>query len=235
MLALILKGEKEMKFRPLRSGFIVGIILPHFAQASVDTCRILCDSDWLAKVDAREMQDVLESNAEGEITGRDDYDWTPLHLAARWSKPEVIEVLIHAGAPIEAISEFNGQTPLHSAVGSGRVENIEALLIAGANIESRCMKGGTPLHWAAQFGSVHVVQKLIDSGALLEVRDRDGYTPLHWATKKGVPSKLRVLIAAGADITARTRMGMMPADLADTNPLVRGSDVYWILHDARFD
>ncbi|XDZ66705.1 ankyrin repeat domain-containing protein [Alphaproteobacteria bacterium LSUCC0684] len=224
-----------MKYFAKRSGLIVSLLLAPLAHASVDTCHILCDVEWLAQVDEVELRDVLDSKAESEIKGRDEYDWTPLHLAARWGKPEVIEVLVNAGASLEAITEFNGQTPLHSAVGSGKVENIEALILAGANIESRCIKGGTPLHWAAQFGSVRIVQKLIDEGAMLEARDRNGYTPLHWAAKKGMPAKLRVLIAAGADIKARTIHGMVPADFADGNPLIQGSDVYWILHDARFN
>ena len=224
-----------MKTLTRRFVLIVGLILSPFAHASIDTCRVLCDPEWLAQVDVAEFRAVLDGKTMAEITGRDEYDWTPLHLAARWSKPEVIEVLIHAGDPLEAISEFNGQTPLHSAVTSGKVENLEALLAAGANIGSRCLKGGTPLHWAAQFGSVLMVQKLIDAGAMLEARDRNGYTPLHWAAKNGMPAKLRVLIAAGADVTAKTRSGMMPADLADTNDLIKGSDVYWILHDARFE
>jgi len=232
---LILKDLRTMKFLAKRLGFTIGILLIPLAYASEDTCHILCDAEWLAQVDGAELRDVLESRVEREIIGRDEYDWTPLHLAARWSKPEVIEVLIDAGASLEAITEFNGQTPLHSAVGSGRVENIEALISAGANIESRCVKGGTPLHWAAQFGSVLIVQKLIDEGAMLEARDRNGYTALHWAAKKGMPAKLRVLVAAGADIKAKTRNGMLPADFADGNPLIQGSDVYWILHDARFN
>jgi cytohesin len=215
--------------------WITGFLLAYPVYANIDTCRILCDANWLAEVEVAELRDILEGEAQSEINGRDDFDWTPLHLAARWSRAEVIEALIHAGARLDAVTEFTGQTPMHSAVASGQVQNMGSLILAGASIESRCLKGGTPLHWAAQHGSVQIMGKLIDAGAMLEARDQRGYTPLHWAAKKGTPDKLHLLIEAGANMKARTGAGQMPGDLAVANHRVHGTLVYWKLHDARFD
>lgn len=128
--------------------WIAGLLVAFPTHANVYTCHTLCDVKWLAEVEIAELRYVLVGEAQNEINGRDDFDWTPLHLASRWSRAEVIEALIHAGAELDAITDFTGQAQIHSAVASGRVENMETLILAGASVEARCLKGGTPLHWA---------------------------------------------------------------------------------------
>ncbi len=68
---------------------------------------------------------------------------TPLHVAARYAKPEVVEYLIEQGADVNAQSS-DGQTPLHEAAEVIRVKNanrIRILLEAGADPSIENQKG----------------------------------------------------------------------------------------------
>ena len=80
--------------------WIAGLLVAFPTHANVYTCHTLCDVKWLAEVEIAELRDVLVGESQDEINGRDDFDWTPLHLASRWSRAEAIEALIHAGVEL---------------------------------------------------------------------------------------------------------------------------------------
>lgn len=56
---------------------------------------------------------LLEAGADVNAIGS-TYGWTPLHLAATHDPPEVLKMLLDAGANINAL-DFNGETPLDLA------------------------------------------------------------------------------------------------------------------------
>lgn len=67
------------------------------------------------------------------INGRRAWDGsTPLHIALRSGRVELINALLDAGANIEAVNN-NGDTPLSVAVDRLQVDMVEALLRRGAN------------------------------------------------------------------------------------------------------
>ena len=76
---------------------------------------------------------------------RDDLNRTPLHWAAKHSMfPEVVQVLIQAGAELEAKTN-NDCTPLHwAANGCKSVQVVQALLEAGADPKAISGTGCTP-------------------------------------------------------------------------------------------
>lgn len=60
-------------------------------------------------------------------------------------------------------------------------------------------------------------------------------TPLHFAAESGTPEAIAALLNAGADASLTDKNGKIPYDrLADRHDDLKGSDVYWRLHDARF-
>jgi len=61
---------------------------------------------------------------------------TPLHLAAIKGHPEVLEVILGAGAEVDILDKY-GHTALHLAAGAGRVEAIKLLIDQGAKVDAR--------------------------------------------------------------------------------------------------
>lgn len=98
----------------------------------------------------------------------------PLHLAACWGDAVLVELMIEAGADVEAVSR-DGATPLTLAsMRKNSLKIIKVLLDAGAEV-NHCDEGkAAPLHWATLNGGEESVQQLIAAGANTEARDSQG-------------------------------------------------------------
>ncbi|MBC6436761.1 MAG: ankyrin repeat domain-containing protein [Rhodobacteraceae bacterium] len=206
------------------------------AQAQGAGCNWTELSWWDPPTSAR----VAECIAAGADTeARNEFDDTPLHLAAGLGTPEMVRALLDAGADIEAQNEGGG-TPLYVAAFQGTAESVRILINAGANIEARNVLGYTPLHAAAWFGTAESVRTLINAGADIEARNVLGHTPLHGAVDNtaetvqlrlrmgsmsafveqlveqavGTTRKAQVLIDAGANVNARDGGGKTPLHAA---------------------
>ena len=108
-------------------------------------------------------------------------DWfnrTPLHMAARYSSIEVVQLLIAHKADIEARNKDN-QTPLHWATRHNSIEIAQLLISHKGEIDTRDKNNGTPLHWIAFYYSTEVAQPLITHKADTEARDKNNGLPLH--------------------------------------------------------
>ena len=55
------------------------------------------------------------------------------------------------------------------------------------------------------------------------------------AARRGNASEVKAALAAGADPGARDEYGDTPFDYAKDNETLKGTPVYWLLHDARFE
>ncbi|XP_059056370.1 poly [ADP-ribose] polymerase tankyrase [Achroia grisella] len=105
---------------------------------------------------------------------------TPLHFAAGYGRREVVEILISAGAALQARDD-GGLQPLHNACSFGHADVVRALLTAGAAPAARDNWGYTPLHEAAAKGKVDVCIALLQHGADPNIRNTEGKTPLDLA------------------------------------------------------
>ena len=130
----------------------------------------------------------------------DDSGTTPLHCACIDDQADVVEVLLQAGAHVNAAIQAGwmsaGQTPLHTAVKSGAISSIEKLIASGADIDAQDLEGETPLHLAAQEDQLDAAKALLNAGADSSITNADGKTPLDLAVTLGY-SEIVDLIRAG--------------------------------------
>lgn len=166
---------------------------------------------------------------------------TMLHHAARAGSPEVVELFLSAGAPVDARNNSGG-TPLSLAVEAAayatsdfderdadevaerdrRLEVVKLLIKAGAPVNGwyiRLYDQETLLHIAARSSAMSLfVGALLEGGAAPNVQDEDGDTPLHMAAHDAYgPDSLetvRLLLEAGASAQVKNRKGQTPLDLA---------------------
>jgi ankyrin repeat protein len=132
---------------------------------------------------------------------------TALHWAAERGEPEIAEVLLYAGANLDAVTRIGHYTPLHLAGKAGSAPLIEMLLAAGGEVDQRTTTGVTALHLAAASGSAAAVGLLLDRGAEIDAREPAwGQTPLIFAAARDRGEVIRVLLARGADAGITTRV-----------------------------
>jgi ankyrin repeat protein len=141
---------------------------------------------------------------------------TALHWAAERSEPAIAQVLLYAGANVDAVTRIGHYTPLHLASEAGSAPVIELLLAAGGEVGKRTTTGGvTALHLAAASGSVEAVGLLLDHGAEIDARESAwGQTPLIFAAARDRGDAIRLLLARGADAGITTRVVDLAFDSA---------------------
>jgi hypothetical protein len=147
----------------------------------------------------------------------DESGYTPLHWAAIRGNWEPFEVLLEAGAPVNAVGA-DGGTPLHWACHHDRPDMIRLLLDAGADHSISNRWGRTPLHVAARRGCGQVVTLLLSRGADPNAITNEGWTPLHVAYKAGHLGIVELLTAGGADTGMKDGEGRPPEDHARARP-----------------
>ena len=144
------------------------------------------------RVLVKQGADVNEAQGDG---------MTALHWAGVRGSAEIAEILINAGASVDAKTRLGAYTPLHLAARRRYAPVVSVLLAAGADANAATSTGDvTPLHFAAAAGNVEVVTALLDSGADMNVAERQwGHTPLMFAAASNRVGAVRVLLQRGAD------------------------------------
>jgi uncharacterized protein len=159
------------------------------------------------------MLDIFEASVAGEtqsvltklqanpdlLESRNGDGWTPLHLAAFFGTPELIDALLDRGASVDARSgNAMANTPLHAAVAGGNTENVAALTKRGADVNAQQSGGWTALHGAAQAGNRDMLEVLIAHGADVKARAGNNQNALDLALQKGHESVVALLEQLGA-------------------------------------
>lgn len=138
-----------------------------------------------------------------------------LCLAAENGNTEIIEMLVKAGIPVNAYTDF--YTALHVAAKNNQCEAIRCLVRLGAHVDalSNDEMAGTPLYAAAAYNKAAALKVLKELGANPNTRTKkNGTTPLHIAAWNGYIEILRVLKELGADLEIRDDNGNTPLHTA---------------------
>ena len=135
---------------------------------------------------------LLAKGADAKI--KNHRGFSPLHLAARTSSLEVVEILLRDGNADPNAEDFDHRTPLHAAVGkSDSAFNIlETLISWGSNVNAKDVYGFTPLHLAALDGLAHCVEMLIYHNADISTKSKKGPTALNVINRK-TPASLAMV------------------------------------------
>lgn len=183
------------------------------------------------------VQALLGSRADPNLTN--GAGETPLADAARMGSTAKMELLLRAGAHVNArsggqtalLTAFNadivrlllaakadpnftntlGETPLLVMARGGKSEAVRLLLAAGARVDARGPGRRTPLMLAAD---ADVARLLIGARADVSARDQDGETPLMHAARQGRAAVARVLLESGANIADKNNAGETVATAA---------------------
>ncbi|CAG0911339.1 unnamed protein product, partial [Cyprideis torosa] len=133
--------------------------------------------------------------------------WRPLHVACFSGHTPCVDLLLRAGADINARTR-HGLTPLHYCSEGGHSAVVLLLLGRGAEVDRREEMGMTPLYLACSEGHVSVARELVAHGADVNARDRGGCTPLIGASYGGHVETVEFLVReAKADLEGRENIG----------------------------
>jgi len=145
------------------------------------------------------------------------YDQTPLHIAAEQGDTEIAELLLAAGAEVNAV-DFDGKTALHIALEDNDAEMVALLLRQpGLDVNLGNADYDTPLHFLAGRGRAGLIKQLADLGADVNKPNKEGWTPLHIAARTSAVEAVRMLLQAGCDAAAPNSAGNNPLHMAAVN------------------
>ncbi len=146
---------------------------------------------------------LLDAGAEPEGANQDGR--TALMRAIKRGELPVVEMLINAGANVNASEKFHHQTALMWAAAAPKnaSEMVKVLLSKGADVKPRALYRD----WDSQ----------ITSEPRAQYRPVGGLTALLYAARDGCYDCVEELIAAGADVNVPTPEGVTPLMLALDN------------------
>jgi uncharacterized protein len=133
------------------------------------------------------------------VTSYSHDGWTPLHLAAFFAQPSIVDALLANGADVNARARnATNNMPLHAATTGRNMAAVQALVEHGADVNARQEGGWTPLHSAALNGDVEMARFLISHGADVQARASNNQNALDLALTKGHQAMVNLLDESAA-------------------------------------
>jgi ankyrin repeat protein len=159
---------------------------------------------------------LLRSGADPNIAkGYSQYQDTAVAKAAS-GPPEILRLLLAAGADPSRGGASVRYSPLHQAASSGSVENVRLLLEAGAR-PSTSDSGFSPLHEVVRNSlssteetAPALIELLVSAGNPIDAQDGEGATPLHMAAEKGSTVAVAALLSRKASVNRADKCGLTP-------------------------
>ncbi|BET00137.1 Vacuolar sorting protein 9 (VPS9) domain [Nesidiocoris tenuis] len=152
-------------------------IEPSSGDSEHQSCHPLCS--------CKLKRDESSSNAVGtkakepmNINVCDSDGMTPLHMASKCGRAELVKLLIDAKADVN-VCTLNGMSPLHLACLNQR-HRVAAVLLEThlCSIDAKDNFGNTALHYCCQNSNSKLVTLLLSYTPRIDIRNNDGKTPL---------------------------------------------------------
>ena len=180
----------------------VGDVVTTAYQADRDEGSDLPPLDLVKYLNAESRKAALET----KIKDGDDLA-TPLIVAARDGKLDVVEFLLRYEANIEGRGtiKIDGQviencTALWVAAAKGHFDVVRLLIEQNAEVDRRTSSNSTPLRAAAFLGHLDIVHCLVENGADVNARTNSNSTPLMITCYNGHLDVASYLVEHGASI-----------------------------------
>jgi len=157
------------------------------------------------------INEGADVNYQQDVEGKKQ---TPLICASDGGTPEIVDILLKAGADPNKTGPVRRDTPLMYAAynKTHAIEIAELLLQAGASPNQTGSEGLTALIWAVNEGRTELVERLLKAGA--DVNSRGIFTALHAAVQFSTKEMVTLLLKNGANLNRLDAAGNTPLDYA---------------------
>ena len=200
-----------------------GADVNHVNKCGLNALIIACESGQVDCVDA-----LLKAGAQTQIPKSDCEmcsRYSGLYYAAEYGYPEILEMLLEAGADVNDRDSF--ETPVilaafnSSLQGSSHIECLMSLIKAGAdvNLKGRGFLYGETALIAGSYDELKV-NMLLQAGADVNATGVEGSTALMHSASNGSHSCVQLLLEAGADVNAKDDGGHTALMYAATGDLI---------------
>ncbi|MFL6373610.1 MAG: ankyrin repeat domain-containing protein [Pyrinomonadaceae bacterium] len=163
-------------------------------------------SQAVADEDKSLIRDAIAKGADPNARETSDSKITPMFLAVETGDPEIVQMLLDAGAKVN-IRSTSKETPLMRLDSDGTRSLVELLIRNGAKVNVADEDGNTPLIHAAENSTSDAIAALIEAGADVNAANSDGETALIKAADRGDIQTVRALLFAGARVNDRDKDG----------------------------
>jgi len=176
--------------------------------------------------------------AGGNVNARAEINDTPLIIAARGGRVELLRFLLERGADVnfrnkpgqtallaatDRLGDSSGSPPVVEMLGADKDKATEILVAAGGDVDASDNDGNTPLILAAQYGRVDLSRFLLAHGANVDFQNKSGESALmaaagirgtYSSTSADRDKVIEILVAGGGDINTSDINGNTPLIMA---------------------
>jgi ankyrin repeat protein len=189
----------------LAGAVVLGAMLfrPHDLAFEVDRAIHLNDVRTVEKC----LMSGFDLNHRYDIE-RPEWGHTALHTACSQCNPEIVRLLIKAGADVN-VTDNGGGTPVVKIIladpNPHQLECIKILLEHGADLSIRDRYGWTAIHQAVRYLAPAMIELLLSKEPDINAQTLRGETPLRIVCELVEPGEhqlavVRLLLDAGADV-----------------------------------